>query len=157
MTTLVDGMFYIDNDTDNFYLREAGAWVLKGNLTRVDVAGLSVLGRFAGADRFQMAPSISRVLYDSAGFSAAHSNVILDYTPAAPFDIVFVSDLADYLANGTSIICTASFSPSGPKQASLVFQNCLVPAYTALHAVCPLTPDQTAAGLRAQISGRLLK
>ncbi len=30
MTTPVNGMFYIDNLTRDFYLREAGAWVYKG-------------------------------------------------------------------------------------------------------------------------------
>lgn len=30
MTTLVDGMFYIDNVTGGFYLREGGVWNLKG-------------------------------------------------------------------------------------------------------------------------------
>lgn len=31
-TTIVDGMFYIDNLTGDFYLREAGVWNLKGSL-----------------------------------------------------------------------------------------------------------------------------
>jgi hypothetical protein len=30
--TPINGMFYIDNNTGDFYLREAGAWVLKGSL-----------------------------------------------------------------------------------------------------------------------------
>lgn len=29
---IVDGMFYIDNLTKDFYLRESGVWVLKGSL-----------------------------------------------------------------------------------------------------------------------------
>lgn len=33
MSILVDGMFYIDNLTKDFYLRENGVWVLKGSLS----------------------------------------------------------------------------------------------------------------------------
>lgn len=39
MSTIIDGMFYIDNLTKDFYLREAGAWVLKGSLSSTGSGG----------------------------------------------------------------------------------------------------------------------
>lgn len=39
MTAVVNGMFYIDNLTKDFYLREGGVWVLKGSLSSTGASG----------------------------------------------------------------------------------------------------------------------
>jgi hypothetical protein len=45
--SLVDGDFYIDNLTQNFYLREAGVWNLKGSLAAAGGGGLNGLNLYA--------------------------------------------------------------------------------------------------------------
>jgi hypothetical protein len=50
--SILDGSFYIDDLTGNFYLRESGAWVLKGNLAGLINDPLGTSSQIAGQFSF---------------------------------------------------------------------------------------------------------
>jgi hypothetical protein len=149
----VDGEFYIDNAKSRFWLREDGAWDKKGRLVLSDVVGLVSAGPypFLDAQVFELALGITSVRYYGA-FSQSRSKVTCEYPAAAPCDIVFTDDLAGFLSSGTNVICQATISPSS-QAADLTFNDTVVPAFSPLWIVMPMTADPTMAGLRALFAG----
>jgi hypothetical protein len=156
MTTIVPGAdhnFYINNDNDDFYLRENGVWNKKGRLLRADVVGLVVSGPypFTNGQTFELALGAGPIHYYQA-FSGSRSEVTCEYPTAASCDVIFTDNLAGYLSSGSDIICTAHFE--GVAQlATLTFNDTMVAAFSPLWIVMPATADIAMAGLRALFAG----
>lgn len=144
----VDGEFYLDNVNDNFWLREGGAWVKKGKLVRAHVLGLFSEGGFpfTNAQVFELALSETAEHYYPA-FSTPRSEVFATYPTAASCDVVLTNDLASFLGTGSNVICTAHFQGVA-QSAALTFADVVVPAFSPMWVVMPMTADVTMAGVR---------
>lgn len=149
----VDGEFYIDNDNDDFYLRENGAWGYKGRLFRDDVVAFISPGPypFVAQQTFELAMGSTAVRYYQ-GYSGVASKVAALYPAAADCVVTFTNNLADFLGHGTSVICSAAIA-AGQQQAALTFNDTTVPAFTPLWLVMPETADVAMAGMRAVFVG----
>lgn len=148
-----NGNWYIDNDTENFYLCEDNAWVKKGRLFRASIVGLISEGPypFTAQQVFELAIGPSPVRYYPA-FSAPRSAVVCDFPAAAECEIVLTDNLAGFLSTGTDIICSAAITPAS-QTAVLTFNDVTVPANTPLWLVMPAIADVAMAGLRALFAG----
>lgn len=145
---VVDGEFYIDNDNDDFWLREGGVWDKKGKLVRAHVLGLASTGPFpfTASQAFELALSETDEHYYPA-FSTALSEVVASYPTHASCDVVLTTDLAAFLGSGRNVVCTAHFS--GVAQvATLTFNDVIVPKFTPMWVVMPAVADPAMAGLR---------
>lgn len=149
----VNGEFYIDDVSDNFWLRELNAWEYKGRLYRADTVGMISAGPFPfkAGQIFELAPSTMTVHY-YPDFSASRSKVSCEYPTHASCEIVFTDNLAGFLSTGTNVICTATFEGVA-QNATLVFSDIIVPAFTPVWLVMPASADPTMAGLRALFAG----
>lgn len=149
----VDGEFYIDNVTSNFWLRENAEWDKKGRLVRADIVGLISAGPYPFTDGFifELAIGKNPVAFSQA-FSADISSVAAEYPTASACSIIFTDNLAGYLSSGTDIICTASLGASS-QIATLEFNDVIVPAFQPLWLVMPSPADVAMAGLRASFAG----
>jgi hypothetical protein len=148
-----NGKWYIDNDTENFWLCENNAWVKKGRLFRANLVGLLSEGPFpfTNGQKFELAVGATPVRYYDA-FSTARSEVFCQFPAAADCEIIFTDNLAGFLSTGTDVICRASISPTS-QFATLTFNDVTVPAFTPLWLVMPATADVALAGLRAIFAG----
>jgi hypothetical protein len=155
MTTVPgnDHDFYINNDNDDFYLHEAGFWVKKGRLVRANLVGLVSVGPYPFTDMqtFELAPGETAVHYYDA-FSQSRSEVVAEYPTAASCDVIFTDNLAGYLSTGTNVICSAHFEGVA-QEATLTFNDTIVPAFSPLWVIMPATADLALAGLRALFGG----
>lgn len=149
----VDHDYYIDNNNDDFYLHESGAWVKKGRLVRATCVGFVATGPspFLNGDIFELALGETAIHYYPS-FSASRSVVSCEYPTAASCSVILTDNLAGYLSSGTDVICTAHFSGVA-QQATLTFNDVIVPAFSPLWLVMPATADTTMAGLRALFAG----
>lgn len=149
----VNGEFYIDNVTANFWLYEKGGVDLKGSLARANIFGLwtAPFYPFTAAQVFGLAPS-DRIINYSPEFSLPYSSVKCANRPVNPCTISFAFDLAGFLAYGDSRICTASFD-AGSDEATLDFNTISAPAGVPYWAIMPIEADINFAGITALIGG----
>jgi hypothetical protein len=150
---LVNGEFYIDNDTDYLWLREDAAWTKKGKLVRANVVGLWTEGPFPYTDfqAFELARSeTSYRLYSP--FSDARSYVIGNYPTAANLDVILTNDLGGFLQSGRGVVCVAHFTPAS-QIATLTFTDTIIPAFAPLWIILPSAADITFAGLQCIFGG----
>lgn len=150
---LIDGEFYIDNTTDDFYLREASAWDKKGRLFRSNIVGMlsEAIYPFTDGQTFELAPSATRLRFHEP-FSQLRSSVKCDFPAAADCTIIFTDNLAGFLSTGTNVICSAAMSAVS-QSAVLTFNDTTVEAFASLWLIMPTPADVAMAGLRAMFAG----
>lgn len=154
--TIANGSFYIDDATDNFWLKHHGVWTDKGRLYRAVVVGFlsEAIYPFTAGQYFELAPGAKGMhFYDT--FSNPRSNVQCDYPAAANCTITLTDSLSGFLGLGTNVICQAQMTPAS-KTATLAFNDVIVPAAAPLWLVMPATADVAMAGLRALFAGDLV-
>lgn len=145
---LINGMFFINNDDDAFYLREANAWSKKGKLVRSHVVGLASPepSPFTALQAFELALSETDERYHSP-FSDTRSAVTCLFPTSIACSLALTDSLSAFLGYGTNVICTASFAPNANK-ATLVFNDTIVRARSPLWVVMPAAADPAMAGIR---------
>jgi hypothetical protein len=111
--------------------------------------GFTAEGPFIASEQFLLALATRSVLMPS--YSAASSRHVAQCysAPTADTSFVLTNDLADYLANGTSVVCTVSFA-AGSKTGTFTWpaSATTITSGTALWAVFPVSPDATLAGVQ---------
>lgn len=151
----VDGEFYIDNVTNDFFLRENAMWDWKGRLVRANVVGFYGEGPFLAGDRFELAISATPIDY-GVSMSEAISEMTCEVPPSSDVTVVFTDDLAAYLGRGERAICTGVFTAGTPTSnvAALTFTDAHVAAGSRVWLVLPNEiADPTFAGLHVLIAG----
>lgn len=143
-----DGDFYIDKSDAYLFLRQLAEWDRMGKLMRTHVLGLTSEGPFpfTALQIFELALGETDEHYYPA-FSLSRSMVTAIFPTAASCNIVLTDDLANFLSNGSHVICTAHFEGVA-QHASLSFNDVIVRARTPLWIVMPASADVAMAGLR---------
>src|SRR5665647_9776 len=122
--TYIDGMFYIDNTTGDFWLRVSSAWVLKGNIRTAGrpILGFTGEGPFVANERFALAPTPTAIKFPAA--LAALSSAIALFAPIVDSSFVLTADPNEYMASGDGVICTVTFVAGS--QIGAFIWNCLL-------------------------------
>lgn len=115
--------------------------VQSGNPNRTEYLGFSGTGPFATLERFDLAMSPADIVYPGA-LAASKSKATAIGAPAADFSFVLTDNLIEYLANGTHIICTVTFT-AGSNVGTFQYANppVLVPFGTIPWLVMPPLAD----------------
>ena len=113
--------------------------------------GLQLDGLFA-ADEFHrvIGPPV-KVQFPASGVVQDAASAIAAGTNTSHFYLV--TDVADYLVNGTSLICTVTFTTGSIIGTFSYNGTVLVNAAQALYIVCDHTPDPTLAGVELVFCG----
>lgn len=151
----VNGEFYIDNNNDDFYLRESGVWNWKGRVMRVGGVGFYGEGPFTNAQYYPLSESLCTLQF-TAAFSGPRSLIKADAPPSGNVTIVVTDNVASYLGTGGRALCTGTIL-AGTSDATLTWlEGATVLAGSRMWIVMPLTADPALAFVRAIIAGEIV-
>jgi len=152
----VNGEFYIDNENDDFYLREGGVWGWKGRIMRASAIGFYGDGPFTDAQTFPLAEFLSDLRF-TAAFSGPRSFIKADAPPSTDVNIVVTDNLAAFLGTGNRAICTGTILAGEGTATTLSWlEGTIVPAGSRLWIVMPSPADPAMAFVRTIIAGEIV-
>lgn len=113
--------------------------------------GFSSIGPFTTLQQFAMAAAPRNVGFPSKTLSSNLGSVTTP--PTADFTCVLTNNLADYLANGTSIVCSVKFL-AGTKVGVFTYgASITIPFGAVMYLVMPAAADATLSGMQILFAG----